>query len=85
VIASVTQPFCGACSRARLSADGKLRTCLFTANGHDLRGLLRSDATDQQLASRIRSIWGDRADRYSELREAATERRPKIEMSYIGG
>jgi GTP 3',8-cyclase len=85
VIASVTQPFCGGCTRARLSADGKLYTCLFAAQGHDLRGLLRSGATDQQLATRIGSIWGDRADRYSELRRAASERRPKIEMSYIGG
>ncbi len=67
VIASVTQPFCGACTRARLSADGKLYTCLFAAHGNDLRGLLRGDATDQELATRIQSIWTKRADRYSEL------------------
>jgi cyclic pyranopterin phosphate synthase len=85
VIASVTQPFCGACSRARLSADGKLYTCLFAANGPDLRALLRSDASDQELSKRIRSIWADRADRYSELRHAQTQQRRKIEMSYIGG
>jgi GTP 3',8-cyclase len=85
VIASVTQAFCGACTRARLSADGKLYTCLFAAHGHDLRGLVRSGVTDQQLASRIRGIWTKRADRYSELRHAATEPHPKIEMSYIGG
>jgi GTP 3',8-cyclase len=85
VIASVTRPFCGACTRARLSADGKLYTCLFSAAGHDLRALVRSGASDEQLTTRIRSIWGNRADRYSELREAQTAQRPKIEMSYIGG
>jgi cyclic pyranopterin phosphate synthase len=85
IIASVTQPFCGACTRARLSADGRLYTCLFAAGGHDLRGLIRGDASDEQLATKIRSIWTSRADRYSELRHARTEPRPKIEMSYIGG
>jgi GTP 3',8-cyclase len=86
IIASVTQPFCGACTRARLSADGKLYTCLFAAHGQDLRALLRDDdATDDQLSTRIRSIWARRADRYSELRDAQTQPRPKIEMSYIGG
>jgi GTP 3',8-cyclase len=85
VIASVTQPFCGACTRARLSADGKLYTCLFAAHGHDLRGLLRGDATDQELATQIQSIWTKRADRYSELRRAQTQQRAKIEMSYMGG
>jgi GTP 3',8-cyclase len=84
-IASVTQPFCGGCTRARLSAEGKLYTCLFAAQGYDLRDLLRSGATDQQLATRIREIWANRADRYSELRHAHTKPRPKIEMSYIGG
>jgi GTP 3',8-cyclase len=85
VIASVTRPFCGACTRARLSADGKLYTCLFAATGHDLRALLRSDASDQELSTHIRSIWTSRADRYSELRHAKTPPLPKIEMSYIGG
>jgi GTP 3',8-cyclase len=85
VIASVTQPFCGACTRARLSADGKLYTCLFAARGHDLRGVLRDGAGDEELAREIRSIWTRRADRYSELRHAQTRPRPKIEMSYIGG
>jgi cyclic pyranopterin phosphate synthase len=85
IIASVTQPFCGACTRARLSADGKLYTCLFAANGHDLRGVLRDGASDEELATQIRSIWTNRADRYSELRRANTQPRPKIEMSYIGG
>jgi cyclic pyranopterin phosphate synthase len=85
VIASVTQPFCGACTRARLSADGKLYTCLFAAQGHDIRALVRGGTSDEELATRLRSIWADRADRYSELRHAHTERRGKIEMSYIGG
>jgi cyclic pyranopterin phosphate synthase len=85
IIASVTRPFCGACTRARLSADGKLHTCLFASHGHDLRALLREDATDQELSTRIRSIWAHRADRYSELRHAQTQQRSKIEMSYIGG
>jgi len=85
VIASVTQPFCGACTRARLSADGKLHTCLFATHGHDLRSLLRTSTSDHELTRHIRSIWTKRADRYSELRHANTQQRPKIEMSYIGG
>ncbi len=85
VIASVTQPFCGGCTRVRLSADGKLYTCLFAARGHDLRGPLRQGATDAELRTLIRSTWERRADRYSELRRARTERTPRIEMSYIGG
>ncbi len=84
VIASVTQPFCGACTRARLSADGTLYTCLFATSGHDLRALLRDDLSDEQLQAGLRSIWKQRADRYSETRRDHT-RRPKIEMSYIGG
>jgi cyclic pyranopterin phosphate synthase len=85
VIASVTRPFCGACTRARLSADGKLYTCLFAARGHDLRSLVRSTASDDELATEIRSVWADRADRYSEFRHAHAQPDPKIEMSYIGG
>jgi GTP 3',8-cyclase len=85
LIASVTQPFCGGCSRARLSAEGKLHTCLFASHGHDLRAILRSGATDHELDDRLRSIWGARADRYSEARTAATTPTQKIEMSYIGG
>ena len=65
LIASVTQPFCGSCTRARLSADGKLHTCLFANHGHDLRAIVRSGATDKELAHRLRSIWTARADRYS--------------------
>src|SRR6187397_462256 len=85
VIASVTRPFCGACTRARLSADGSLFTCLFATTGHDLRALVRTGAGDDEIAAAIGGIWGARADRYSELRSAATGELPKIEMSYIGG
>lgn len=85
IIASVSQPFCGSCTRARLSADGKLYTCLFAASGHDLRDRLREGATDEELRTFIASVWGDRADRYSELRTAATGARAKIEMFAIGG
>jgi cyclic pyranopterin phosphate synthase len=84
-IASVTQPFCGDCTRARLSAEGRLYTCLFASRGHDLRAALRDGRGDDELAELLRAIWERRADRYSELRTAATARRSKIEMSYIGG
>jgi len=85
VIASVTEPFCGGCSRARLSAEGRLHTCLFALRGHDLRAPLRSGATDAELAETLRGIWHRRTDRYSELRTAETAALPKVEMSYIGG
>jgi cyclic pyranopterin phosphate synthase len=85
VIASVTRPFCGDCTRARLSAEGSLYTCLFAVAGTDLKGPLRAGATDEQLADLVRSVWGVRADRYSELRSAATERLPKVEMFALGG
>jgi cyclic pyranopterin phosphate synthase len=85
VIASVTQPFCGDCTRARLSAEGRLYTCLFGVKGHDLRELVRSDVSDADLAAAIGSIWTRRTDRYSERRSAATLDLPKVEMSYIGG
>ncbi len=85
VIASVTQPFCGDCTRARLSADGRLYTCLFAVRGHDLRALVRSDASDADITTAIDAIWSRRTDRYSELRSANTADLPKIEMSYIGG
>jgi cyclic pyranopterin phosphate synthase len=85
VIASVTEPFCGACTRARLSAEGRLYTCLFATEGHDLRALVRGDASESDLAERIGRVWGARGDRYSELRSAETADLPKIEMSYIGG
>jgi cyclic pyranopterin phosphate synthase len=88
VIASVTQPFCRGCTRARLSADGKLYTCLFAGAGHDLRGPLRAGASDQALREQISAIWARRADRYSEQRTRQTSRKkvtPKVEMSRIGG
>jgi cyclic pyranopterin phosphate synthase len=85
VIASVTQPFCGGCSRARLSAEGKLYTCLFALRGHDLRALLRDGASEEALAESIRGVWTKRADRYSDRRTAETAALPKVEMSYIGG
>ena len=85
VIASVTQPFCGGCTRARLSAEGELFTCLFAAHGTDLRAPLREGADDEALHALIGGVWGRRADRYSELRTAETVRRPKVEMSHIGG
>jgi cyclic pyranopterin phosphate synthase len=84
VIASVAQPFCGDCTRARLSADGKLYTCLFAFKGHDFRSLLRKGASDEELAAFLRGLWEKRADRYSEERTAAGERE-RVEMSYIGG
>ncbi|MGZ6258713.1 MAG: GTP 3',8-cyclase MoaA, partial [Candidatus Limnocylindrales bacterium] len=85
VIASVTQPFCGACTRARLSAEGLLYTCLFGVRGHDLREPLREGATDAELAARLHTIWEGRGDRYSEVRSEATIGLPKVEMSHIGG
>lgn len=83
VIASVTRPFCRDCQRIRLSADGKLFTCLFAANGHDVRGLLRGGAGDETLRAAVNGLWIDREDRYSEERGIVT--RPKAEMSYLGG
>ena len=85
VIASVTQPFCGDCTRARLSAEGRLFTCLFAVRGHDLRALLRGGATDDELHDAIGAIWTARTDRYSEIRSAQTLDLAKVEMSYIGG
>jgi len=85
IIASVSQPFCGACSRARLSADGKMFTCLFAFQGTDLRSLLRAGASDEDLSAAIAAVWKKRTDRYSELRSSNTEGLPKVEMSYIGG
>ena len=85
VIASVTRPFCGDCTRIRLSADGKLYTCLFATTGHDVRTLVRSGAGDRDLTDALRAIWTGRDDRYSELRTLETIELPKVEMSYIGG
>ena len=85
VISSVTQPFCGDCTRARLTADGQLFTCLFATSGHDLRALIRSGAGDVELGEALRVIWAGRDDRYSELRTLHTIELPKVEMSFIGG
>ncbi len=88
VISSVTQAFCGDCNRARLSTEGQLYLCLFAGRGHDLRGLLRSGASDEQLAAAIAQVWQGRTDRYSELRSAARGEPVagrRVEMSYIGG
>ena len=83
--AHVTQPFCRGCTRARLSAEGSLYTCLFAGAGHDLRGPLRGGASDQALREQVAAIWTRRADRYSELRTRASGRTQKVEMSHIGG
>lgn len=85
IVASVTQPFCGDCSRARLSAEGKLYTCLFAVDGHDLRELLRNGASEEEIFKVISSIWMERDDRYSEVRNGGNRELQKIEMSYIGG
>ena len=85
IIASVTQAFCKDCTRARLSAEGKLYTCLFATEGTDLRALLRAGATDDEVAAKVADVWNARTDRYSELRSEETVRLQKIEMSYIGG
>ena len=85
VIASVTQAFCSTCNRARLSAEGKLYTCLFAIKGHDFRDLMRAGATDEELSQEIARVWTKRGDRYSELRSENTMSLPKVEMSHIGG
>jgi cyclic pyranopterin phosphate synthase len=90
MISSVTQAFCHDCTRARLSTEGKLYTCLFATSGHDLRALLRAGHSDQEISSAVAQIWRARGDRYSELRTGSTEGltqepRKKVEMSYIGG
>jgi cyclic pyranopterin phosphate synthase len=84
-ISSVSHAFCRDCTRARLSAEGQLYTCLFAGRGTDIRGPLRGGASDAQISQLISAVWGARADRYSELRTAATVQLRKVEMSYIGG
>jgi cyclic pyranopterin phosphate synthase len=85
LIASVTAPFCRGCTRARLSSDGRLYTCLFSGVGHDVRGLLRGGAGDEAIADLVRGVWSQRTDRYSETRSAETTLKPKAEMSLLGG
>lgn len=85
IIASISQPFCHGCTRSRLSAEGKLYTCLFSGLGHDFRDRLRSGQSDHDIDVFIKQIWGDRNDRYSELRTQQTNFQTKVEMSHIGG
>jgi cyclic pyranopterin phosphate synthase len=85
VIASVTEPFCTDCTRARVTATGELFTCLFADHGRDLRALMRGGASDEDLYELLAGVWVDRSDRYSELRSAQTVEQPKAEMSYLGG
>jgi GTP 3',8-cyclase len=85
VIASVTQSFCSTCTRARLSAEGKLYTCLFAVRGHDFRALLREGKKDEEIARFLETVWRGRTDRYSDLRASQAPGLPKVEMSYIGG
>ncbi|HEX6640465.1 MAG TPA: GTP 3',8-cyclase MoaA, partial [Thermoanaerobaculia bacterium] len=85
IITSVTQPFCGSCTRARLAANGELYLCLFAGKGHDLRALLRGGASDDEIAQVLANIWRARSDRYSDERSAATPGLRKVEMSHIGG
>jgi len=85
VIASVTQPFCGTCTRLRLSADGKIYTCLFALRGTSLRDPMRAGATDDELSAIFAGVWKKRTDRYSEIRTEQTASSKKIEMYYIGG
>ena len=84
-IESVTEPFCGDCSRARLSADGSIYTCLFATEGHNVRSILRMDASQEQIGDAIGAIWKNRNDNYSELRGKVESAKDRVEMSYIGG
>ncbi len=85
IVASVTQPFCGGCHRLRMTADGMLFTCLFASQGHDIKGLLRSEAEDAEIRRDLERLWRFRGDRYSELRTEETVAMPKAGMSYLGG
>ncbi len=85
LITSVTKPFCQSCTRARVSAEGMLYTCLFASSGHDLRGMLRSELSDEAVTKALSSLWQARDDRYSELRTAETAALPRVEMSRMGG
>ena len=85
VISSVTQAFCADCNRMRLSTEGSLYTCLFAQQGHDLKALLRGGADDGAIRDSIAAVWRAREDRYSEIRTSETAKKPKVEMSYIGG
>jgi GTP 3',8-cyclase len=85
VISSVTEAFCGSCTRARLSSDGLMYTCLFASKGYDFKSLLRGGKSDEEIHDAITAIWQHRDDRYSEIRTSETAKAPKVEMSFIGG
>lgn len=85
LIASVSQPFCGSCTRARLSAEGEIFTCLFAARGFDLRGVMRRGSSDEEVLAAISNVWTARTDRYSEIRSEETRQQRKVEMYHIGG
>jgi cyclic pyranopterin phosphate synthase len=85
IITSVTQPFCGSCTRARLSSDGEIFTCLFASSGFDIRGSLRGGASDGELAEIVANLWRARTDRYSEIRSSETRDVKRVEMFHIGG
>ena len=85
MISSVTQAFCSTCTRARLSTDGQVFTCLFAQRGYDLKRLVRDGRDDEALTGAVRAIWRARSDRYSEIRTAQTAKERKVEMSFIGG
>ena len=85
IITSVTQPFCGSCTRARITAEGEMFTCLFASSGHDLRAMLRGGASDEEIAATIGAVWRRRDDRYSEIRSEESAAMAKVEMSHIGG
>ena len=85
MISSVTEAFCSTCTRARLSTDGQLYTCLFAQRGYDIKGLMRAGRDDAAIADSVAAIWQRRDDRYSEIRTAETARSRKVEMSFIGG
>lgn len=85
VISSVTEAFCGSCTRARLSSDGMMYTCLFASNGHDFKSMLRNGKSDEEIRRAIAAIWRYREDRYSEIRTSETAKDRKVEMSFIGG
>ena len=84
-ISSVTEAFCGACTRARLSTNGAIYTCLFARKGYDLKSMVRAGKSDEEIHNAIAAIWQHRDDNYSEIRSAETAKQQKVEMSFIGG
>jgi cyclic pyranopterin phosphate synthase len=84
-ISSITEPFCNECNRARLSVDGKIFTCLFATDGHDIKKIIRTNRSDEDILNYFYNLWSKRSDRYSEVRFMKKKDMPKVEMSYIGG